>query len=1029
MTTTEQFDKKSIFDSIIEAKILSNESSNPRYPEFTQRNFTAGDAEQFNFYRCMKNGEDVAIDVQHNMFKNDQTFEPFIKFSGVGPNSVVNTFKYMFYKFKKGIFVKILDNKLEVFLPFSNKNFVNEWSEYMLIDPKYCQFDDFFKEISNTQGYKYRYNSVKKNKKQWYSNNCLIRYESPDSSNDTNIPVIKNMLETLCKNRKVPNIEFFINKRDFPLLTKNSTEPYHNIYNTFNMPLKSYNFNKYSPILSMTGNKRYADITMPTHDDWAFVIMNEDKKFFKESRLHDPFNLDWNTKKPIAVFRGGSTGCGITFENTRLKLAYIDSFNYIDNSDGKILIDAGITSLNLRPRKLMNEKYLQIPDKNMILSKIKLKPKMSSSEQSNYKYIINVDGHVAAFRLTYELGMNSVILLVDSEYDMWFTKLLIPFVHYIPVKSDLSDLLDRVVWCKQNDAVCKQIALNAYTFYKKYITKDGIMDYMQKLLIDLKNEMGDYKYYDKTTLQIQTDEELKKIELMKVYPKVSSYVVKELENVARNFAKLEGIRLIFNMLMDKGSFINDIIHVKQTFSNKLGTIEQYKYKDFNLAIKRTKDCSKRIEHIHETFIGLHVTNKMLTYIPNFVYNFGSYEQDSDSTYNVITEFMNGITVHEYLGSNEYNFNTYLNVILQLCLTINMSQNYYHFCHNDLTPWNIMLRKMSEHINVDYIVNGVLYRYKTDLMPIIIDYGKSFAIVDGIKYGIVNQFTFNSITDIRTFIITSLKSITSYNLSNNERTQILILVSLFKNFSSYNELKEWLDLESKYSILSMNMDNMDLTPIDMFNHILTNFPYMNDFVKIENGDYFRSFMNDLNPLQYFEYALANDEETRVKSFYNVCERVDKCDKVIYDDKASNIYLVSTIYKTIDSTANFFKMMYKNKYSLDNFIDIIDEISIKYKKIIDDDDNGDELKDIKDIDDTLYEQSKFDESFVYEKDELEIISFNTFDVEFFNIVAYGPLSSSFNINRKKYREFLKRNVVINSRIQEYKANNATKKKFKF
>ena len=45
---------------------------------------------------------------------------------------------------------------------------------------------------------------------------------------------------------------------------------------------------------------------------------------------------------------------------------------------------------------------------------------MSLEEQSNHKYILNIDGHVKAFRLGNELRMGSVILLVDSPYTLWF---------------------------------------------------------------------------------------------------------------------------------------------------------------------------------------------------------------------------------------------------------------------------------------------------------------------------------------------------------------------------------------------------------------------------------------------------------------------------------------------------------------------------------------------------------------------------------------------------------------------------------
>ena len=55
-------------------------------------------------------------------------------------------------------------------------------------------------------------------------------------------------------------------------------------------------------------------------------------------------------------------------------------------------------------------------------------------KQSTYKYILNIDGHVKAFRLGNELRMGSVILLVQSSYSLWFQKFMEPKVHYIPIK-------------------------------------------------------------------------------------------------------------------------------------------------------------------------------------------------------------------------------------------------------------------------------------------------------------------------------------------------------------------------------------------------------------------------------------------------------------------------------------------------------------------------------------------------------------------------------------------------------------------
>ncbi len=66
---------------------------------------------------------------------------------------------------------------------------------------------------------------------------------------------------------------------------------------------------------------------------------------------------------------------------------------------------------NLRPRKILNEKYLQTI--NIEKEAPKVSP-LTPEEQSKYKYIINIDGHVSAFRLSLEMSMGCCILLVKS---------------------------------------------------------------------------------------------------------------------------------------------------------------------------------------------------------------------------------------------------------------------------------------------------------------------------------------------------------------------------------------------------------------------------------------------------------------------------------------------------------------------------------------------------------------------------------------------------------------------------------------
>ena len=72
----------------------------------------------------------------------------------------------------------------------------------------------------------------------------------------------------------------------------------------------------------------------------------------------------------------------------------------------------------------------------------------------------------------------SVILKVDSEWVEHYYDKLIPWKHYIPIKSDLSDLIQRIKWCRLNDNICNKIAQNAYQFAKENFTKEKMIDYV-----------------------------------------------------------------------------------------------------------------------------------------------------------------------------------------------------------------------------------------------------------------------------------------------------------------------------------------------------------------------------------------------------------------------------------------------------------------------------------------------------------------------------------------------------------------------
>lgn len=95
---------------------------------------------------------------------------------------------------------------------------------------------------------------------------------------------------------------------------------------------------------------------------------------------------------------------------------------------------------------------------------------------------MGIDGTVAAYRLPYLLAGGSLVFKQESKYYEHFYRLLIPNVHYVPVKADLSDLVEKVQWATVNDAKAKEIAKNGQQFANNHLLPKDIFCYYAHLL-------------------------------------------------------------------------------------------------------------------------------------------------------------------------------------------------------------------------------------------------------------------------------------------------------------------------------------------------------------------------------------------------------------------------------------------------------------------------------------------------------------------------------------------------------------------
>lgn len=437
--------------------------------------------------------------------------------------SFMNTLKYLFYVMRTGIFVSIRNNALEHFIPFVNSNYHNDWSHLMstflsdyngnLGESGKIDNDSYYGNKSHfiqqkVQGF--RKENIMTDPRRWFINGCLIGNEMPRNFwGDGMIPELIHMFKTLCLERNIPDVDFFINKKDFPQLKKNLTHPSHHVYDDYNKELKEHKYSSYAPILGFNTTNDHLDIPIPNMDDWR-RITHSYYSYQCAGHTNIETNVDWSEKKPTAFFRGGATGCGTDIQsNQRLKLAYI-SDAWKEQEGKQDLLDAGISKWAIRDKKKMGVpmRFVQ-PLLNRDFDKpwsvpLKLADYVPMDKQLEYKYVIYVDGNAAAYRYQTLMTTGSTILKVSSVegFKMWFYDELkgldvisnpdatIDGHDHIIIDSNLENLENVLRWCRQNDDKCRQIAQNSLQKVKTLFNYDNVLDYLEAITVGIHNNMS-----------------------------------------------------------------------------------------------------------------------------------------------------------------------------------------------------------------------------------------------------------------------------------------------------------------------------------------------------------------------------------------------------------------------------------------------------------------------------------------------------------------------------------------------------------
>ncbi|MCU1621239.1 MAG: hypothetical protein JWL79_84 [Frankiales bacterium] len=80
------------------------------------------------------------------------------------------------------------------------------------------------------------------------------------------------------------------------------------------------------------------------------------------------------------------------------------------------------------------------------------------SDMQRYRYVVDIDGNANSWGLVARLRLGCCMLKVESPWRQWIHERMVPWEHYVPVASDLSNLSERLSFCRRNPHIATQIA-------------------------------------------------------------------------------------------------------------------------------------------------------------------------------------------------------------------------------------------------------------------------------------------------------------------------------------------------------------------------------------------------------------------------------------------------------------------------------------------------------------------------------------------------------------------------------------------
>jgi len=776
--------------------------TNTRYRLFRQVHFTAGDIDQFLTHwttetsGCLHTTEHV--------------------------NKVLTTFHYLFYYVKKAIFVRIVNNRVRVFLPFANADYENDWHMHVRHDPHYRSMMHLLQDVCERSGHAFATKRVHSDRSAWCANHGLVRFEYPPLDGDSGVNMLKNMLDDLCRERTIPDVDFFLNKRDFPLVRADGAAPYDILYPT-PTPRDTHQRHwwfyddvmqpsPFLPVLSMTTHADFADVAVPTWDDWCRVSFQHDQRLFaREFRAYPPIApVPWSGKRNTAVFRGASTGLGVTCAtNPRLFFAAL-SLQKRRHAWHDVYLDAGITKWNLRARMDRPGGCFRTIAQEVV-DELGTAPPLSMQEQAHYKFILHLPGHSEAYRLSYELATGSVVLLYPCPYRLWFMDRLLPYEHFVPIDADdPGDVFRKVDWCLANDDRCQVIAARARAFYDEHLSRDAVLDAWTRTLRHVREAHP--PSYASLSL-FDTQHAWQKQRWTRLQMHVRNWITHHPAE-----AKQWCVRRVHRSndvveWSDREQAYWDVwqhLCLPEKWASWCDTTDRVTVRLADgVVLKRADDADDKAWW-HEVTVRRFFVNPLAVSLPHFSPMLSA----CGDRRVMVLRHIAGPSLDTWIRRNLLKdvgrrMERLLRIVQQACLALHDAQEACGFVHYDLYPWNCIITPLALPTQVRY--HGHTMRWRRELL-VMVDFGKSLVIHQGRLCHFVSPCAPSRVHDILSLVLSSFFAATeAWRLSQEEFATMMHVLSYFRSWQPLHDhllaqppslarLKTFLRTHKRFSVL-------------------------------------------------------------------------------------------------------------------------------------------------------------------------------------------------------------------------------------